>query len=44
MRGGPSSTKLHQLKLGTGDLVAVLVTVAFVAVILLVQGFFPGLI
>ena len=42
--GGEGRTKLHQLKLGRGDLIAVLVTVVFVVFILLMQGFFPGLI
>ena len=42
--GGEGRTKLHQLKLGRGDLVAALVTLAFVALILLVQGLFPGLV
>ena len=37
-------TKLHQLKLGRGDLIAVLVTAAFLAFILIMQGLFPGLI
>ena len=41
--GGEGRTKLHQLKLGVSDLMATLVTLAFIAVILLVQGFVPGL-
>ena len=41
--GGEGRTKLHQLKLGRGDLVAALVTMAFLAVILTVQGLFPRL-
>ena len=41
--GGEGRTKLHQLKLGRGDLAAALVTMAFLAVILTVQGLFPGL-
>ena len=41
--GGEGRTKLHQLKLGVNDLMATLVTLAFIAVILLVQGFVPGL-
>ena len=42
--GGEGRTKLHQLKLGRGDLIAVLVTAIFLAVILTVQGLFPGLV
>ena len=42
--GGEGRTKLHQLKLGRGDLIAVLATVAFVVFILVMQGLFPGLI
>ena len=42
--GGEGRTKLHQLKLGRGDLIAVLVTAFFVIFILLMQGLFPGLI
>ena len=42
--GDEGRTKLNQLKLGTNDLVAVLVTAGFFAFILLTQGFFPGLI
>ena len=41
--GGEGRTKLHQLKFGLNDLYAVLVTFGFVAVILVVQGLFPGL-
>ena len=42
--GGEGRTKLHQLKLGGNDLVAILVTVVFMAFILLMQGLFPELI
>ena len=42
--GGEGRTKLHQLKLSKNDLVAVLVTLAVVALILIVQGLLPGLI
>ena len=42
--GGEGRTKLHQLKLGRNDLVAALVTAAFLALILIVQGLFPGLV
>ena len=42
--GGEGRTKLHQLKFKTGDLLAVLITLAFIVFILLMQRFFPGLI
>ncbi len=42
--GGEGRTKLHQLKLGRKDLMAALVTAAFLALILIVQGLFPGLV
>ena len=42
--GGEGRTKLHQLKFTRGDLLAALVTAAFLAAILIIQGLFPGLI
>ena len=42
--GGEGRTKLHQLKFTWGDLMAALVTAAFLAAILIIQGLFPGLI
>ena len=42
--GGEGRTKLHQLKLSRNDLMAALVTAAFLALILIVQGLFPGLV
>ena len=42
--GGEGRTKLHQLKFKMGDLLAVLITLAFIVFILLMQRFFPGLI
>ena len=41
--GGDGRTKLHQLKLGTNDMSAVLVTFGFILIILVAQGLFPGL-
>ena len=42
--GGEGRTKLHQLKFKMGDLLAVLITLAFIVFIRLMQRFFPGLI